>query len=42
MMNSEGARRGIEAGRAASIEAIKNPSCGRGKPFNGFVGQIFL
>jgi len=42
MMSSEDARRGIEAGRAASIEANKNPVLRAGQAVNGFVGQVFL
>lgn len=42
MMSSEEARRGIEAGRAASIEANKNPILRAGQTVNGFVGQVFL
>ena len=42
MMSSEEARRGIEAGRAASIEANKNPVLRAGQAVNSFVGQVFL
>ena len=41
MMNDE-ARKNVEAGRADSIEANKNPLLRTGQAVNGFVGQVFL
>jgi len=41
MMNDE-ARKNVEAGRADSIEANKNPLRRTGQAVNGFVGQVFL
>lgn len=41
MMSSEEARRGIEAGRADSIKANKNPVLLAGQAVNSFVGLVF-
>jgi hypothetical protein len=42
MMNSEEARKQVEAGRAAAIEANKNPLLLAGQAVNGLTGQVFL